>query len=372
MPFALPAYNFRRVKGGGVLFVLLWNLLVFSYQESALGDLADLVVRRIGPTEPYVVVIIGALLSSSFLPRLLYPFAGWLADAKLGRYKVMRYSLWAMWIGSALLVVMSTVRYLIIEYEPVSHIEANDDLHYYIVPVVVIYLINAVGLAGYHVNVIPFGIDQMEGASGEQIASFVHWYYWTRNFNFGVIIQGIPTFKFDSKYCKNQDKYFTKTVDISLLLAQMTFLTAAVCLDFVFSNKLHKDVKTHSTVKKVKDISTFVARHSQPVGHRRAYTFTYEAPASRSDFAKKSYGGPYKDEEVEEVMSFWRIVTVLLTVGFGSFLIENVSLKMAGIVASYMNCIHEVMCCVLFLHAGISQLRKLLQALAGKCYYRLL
>lgn len=305
--------------------MLLWNLLVFSYQQSALGDLVDLVVRRIDNPDPFVVVIIGALLSNC-LPRLLYPFAGWLADAKLGRYKVMRYSLWAMWIGSALLVLTSTIRYTVIKYDygiDGKIYSVNDSLYIYITPVVVIYLINAVGLAGYHVNVIPFGIDQMEGASGEQIASFVHWYYWTRNFNFGMILQGIPSFT--TKYCKNQDKYYNKTVDISLLLVQMTFLTAAVCLDFIFSDKLHKDVKIHSTVKKVKDISTFVAGHSQPVGHRTAHTFTYEAPPSRSDFAKKSYGGPYKDEEVEEVMSFWRIVTVLLAVGFGSFLIENVS-----------------------------------------------
>ena len=313
----LPSYNFRRVKGGGVLFVLLWNLLVFSYQQSALGDLVDLVVRQIPkPTDPYKVVIVGALLSN-YLPRLLYPFAGWLADAKLGRYKVMRYSLWAMWIGSALLILISTIRYT------VNGVDGTDSV---ILPVVVIYFINAVGLAGYHVNVIPFGIDQMEGASGEQIASFVHWYYWTRNFNFGVIIQGLPPI-FMKEYCKNPNSYYNKTIDIGLLLVQMTFLTAAVCLDFIFSNKLYKDAKIHRTVEKVKDISTFVAKHSQPVGHRKAYTFTYEAPASRSDFAKKSYGGPYKDEEVEEVMSFWRIVTLLLTVGFGSFLIENVSLK---------------------------------------------
>lgn len=325
------AYNIRRVKGSGVLFVLLWNLLIFSYQTSALGSLVDLVLarnRRGDDTmddsrDPWVRSAVAAVLSDC-LPKMLYPLSGWLADAKLGRYKVMRYSLWMMWVGSVALILTSILRYTLAMVLPA---ETEEDITNYTLPLyAVIYLVNAIGTAGYHVNVIPFGIDQMEGASGEEISSFVHWYYWTRNFNFGMLVQ-FALRKFLA-YCKERDPRaeHRQRLDLYVMLIQMAFLTAAVCLDLIFSSKLHKDAKIHNTVKKVKDISAFILKHDQPVGHRKARTFTYEAPPARSDFAKQSYGGPYEDDEVEEVTSFWRIIVILLAGGFGVFLIQSVSL----------------------------------------------
>ena len=331
------AYNFRRVKGAGVFFVLLWNLLVFSYQTSALVSLMDLFVSHLKSIafeddqqsntflEPWLRSVLTALLFDS-LPKMLYPFAGWLADGKLGRYKVMRYSLWMMWVGSFLLIIASIVKYVVAMQSP-----SDGDWEIIVrclLPVyVVIYLISAVGTAGYHVNVIPFGIDQMEGASGEEISSYIYWYYWTRNFNFGTIVQATLQLML-LKYCIDGDPRSSdrQMIDFSVMLFQMLFITAAICLDFTFSTKLHKDVKLHSTVKKVKNITAFILRHSQPVGHRRAHTFTYETPPARSDFAKNSYGGHFEEDEVEEVVSFWRIIVILLAGSFGVFVIQTVSL----------------------------------------------
>lgn len=322
-------YNFRRVKGTGVLFVLLWNLLIFSYQMSALGNIVDLVLARdkeedegiSEDQDPWIRSVVSALLSDC-LPKMLYPLAGWLADGKLGRYKVMRYSLWLMWVGSVLLILTSILRYTLAMEMPG---ERGNIITSTLPVYAVIYVISAMGIAGYHVNVVPFGIDQMEGASGEEISSLVHWYYWTRNFNFGMLVQfALQTIW---KSCKESDPQGEshQRWDLYVLLIQMVFLTAAVCLDLTFSSKLHKDAKIHNSVKKVKDISIFVLRHNQPVGHRKAHTFTYEAPPTRSDFAKESYGGPFEDDEVEEVISFWRIIVILLAWGFAVFMIQTVS-----------------------------------------------
>ena len=314
-------YRLRRVKGAGALFVLLWNLLLFSYHQSALGNLVTLVVQdkkykvKDSFDDPWELAIWTSLLFD-VVPKLLYPIAGWLADAKLGRYRVMRYSLWIICVGNILLIMASIVRYLLL---PKNVIE-------YMLPVfVLVYVINAVGIAGYHVNVIPFGIDQMEGASGEQITSFLHWYYWTRNINFGVFVQLAVQLLPD--YCIEEGGTFERQqrYELYVLLVQMLFLTATLCLDFLFSSKLHKDVKIHNPVKKVKDISTFILKHNRQVGYRKAYTYTYDTPPARSDFAKKSYGGPFEDDEVEEVTSFWRIVLFLMSVGFAVFLIQTVN-----------------------------------------------
>ena len=312
-------YKFRRLKGSGVLFVLLWNLLLFSYHQSALGNLVNLVARMSRhATKPWQLAVISAALAD-ILPKLFYPLAGWLADAKLGRYKVMRYSLWMMWMGSLMLILTSIINYSLLIPDSVD----NNNIPKYTIAVhVVVYIINALGIAGYHVNVIPFGIDQMEGPSGEQIASFIHWYYWTRNFNFGVIVQFAIQIKWP--YCDSLPEHYQR-LDLIILIIQMVFLTAALCLDFLFSSKLFKDVKIHDPVKKVTKISAFILKHDQPVGRRMAHTYTYDTPPARSDFAKRTYGGPFEDDEVEEVVSFWRMVLFLLSIEFAAFLIQTVS-----------------------------------------------
>ena len=325
------SYNFRRLKGTSVLYVLLLNLLLFSYHQSALGNLANLVAGNEQNSslvsQPWHLTVIIAVLSDVF-PKLLYPFAGWLADAKLGRYKVMRYSMWMMWIGSVLLILTSILCYVLLSVDYVK----DNDITTYATPVfVVVYIVNALGIAGYHVNLIPFGIEQMEGPSGEQIASFIHWYYWTRNFNFGVIVQlGIRMMA--PSYCDNGQNTRDESQqrhDLIIFIIQMFFLSAAVSLDFLFSSKLFKDAKIHNPVKKVRKISSFIMKHSQPVGRRSPFTYTYDIQPSRSDFAKKSYGGPFEDDEVEDVTSFWRMALFLLSTGLGVFMIQTVSLSIS-------------------------------------------
>lgn len=311
-------YNFRRPKGAGPFFILLLNLLVFSYQQNALVNVASS-TKSLTVGYPWVYGFLNAILVEC-LPLLLYPFAGWLADAKLGRYKVMRWGLWFMWVAAVFLLATSILKY-VLNSDSALNSSTYDVIIGTLPVVVVIYIISAIGTAGFQVNLIPFGIDQMEDPSAEDISSFVYWYYWTRNINFGVVVQfAVST---PSYYCNR--KGATQDYDLVISLFQTAFLTTAVCLDFLFSTKLNKDPKIYNPIKKVRDISVFILKHNQPISHRSAYTYTTNTPPVRSDFAKKSYGGNFEDDDVEDVTSFWRIVAFLVTVGFGGFLVLSVS-----------------------------------------------
>ena len=311
-------YNFRRPKGTGPIFILLLNLLVFSYQQNALMNVASSTSTLIEGNS-WLSGFLNAILVE-VLPKAIFPFAGWLADAKLGRYKVIRWSLWIMWVAAVLLLATSILKYVL-----------NTDIHsspYDVIigtlPVaIIIYIVSAIGTAGFQVNLIPFGIDQMEDCSAEEISSFVYWYYWTRNVNFGIIVNFAIS---GPSYNCHLKKGEAANYDLVISLIQTAFLTSAVCLDFLFSTKLNKDPKIHNPIKKVKDISLFILKHNQPIGHRSAYTYTSDIPPVRSDFAKKSYGGHFKDDDVEEVTAFWRIVVLLATIGFGAFLLLSVSI----------------------------------------------
>ena len=310
-------YKFRSPKGPGSFFILLLNLLVFNYQQNGIYNLIKFIIST--ERYPWLSGFLHAVLLD-VLPKLFYPFLGWLADAKLGRYKVMQRSLWIMWVAAVLLLTASTLLYSFTSVY--GFINGIQPLVVFLPVMMIIYFVGAIGTAGFHVNVIPFGIDQMEDGSAKEICSFLHWYYWTRNVNFGIIIQfAISSTSF---YC-HSNKVDQNAYDLVIALLQVTFITIAVCLDFLFSKNLNKDPKIHNPIQKVKEISTFIYRHNQPVGQRSAYTFTYDSPPARSDFAKKTYGGYFEEDDVEEVTSFWSIVLLMMTIGFGIFVLQSVS-----------------------------------------------
>ena len=71
-----------------------------------------------------------------------------------------------MWLGS----VGSTLLLMI-------HLLSPHDVLKYI-SVVVAYIGTAIGWSGLMVNAIPFGTDQMLGASSDEISAFIHWFVW--------------------------------------------------------------------------------------------------------------------------------------------------------------------------------------------------
>ena len=103
------------------------------------------------------------------------------------------------------------------------------------------------------------------------------------------------------------------------------FLAVALCLDRLWCKTLNVDPKIHNPMKKVKAISKYILEHDKPVGYRKARTYTYDAPPTRSDFAKETYGGMFSEDDVEDVTAFWRIVVFLVATGFSGFLIQSVS-----------------------------------------------
>ena len=312
--------RFRHPKGNGSAFILLLNLMVFSYQQGAGYNLVTLINNTTAwkNVNPWVSAFLSAIVIDC-VPKLLYPLAGWLADAKYGRYRVIRSGLLIMWVAAVLLLVTSIVKYSI------SDIASTDDdlVGILTIPVVVvIYLFGAIGTACFHVNIIPFGIDQMEDGSSEEITSFVYWYYWTRNMNFGILIQFAIS---STPYYCNANHHRQDSYDLVINLLQVMFLAVALCLDRLWCKTLNVDPKIHNPMKKVKAISKYILKHDKPVGYRKAHTYTYDVPPTRSDFAKETYGGMFSEDDVEDVTAFWRIVLFLVPIGFSVFLIQSVS-----------------------------------------------
>ena len=315
-------FSIRRPKGKGAFLVLTWNLLISSYQYTALGSLVDSIYKLVASRDdalrdhldPWVLTVISVILQTS-LSKVLYPFAGWLADVKLGRYKVMRLSIWIMWIGSVILTVTLIAQFTLSlnqthNYDPRKALDASK---WFLAVIVIAYILNAIGVAGFQANVIPFGIDQMEDGSGDEYSAFIHWYYWTRNLSLGLVLQ-----LFLNIYnCGSNDSASETKNQLYVLITEVAFLSLALCMDFFCSHVLIKEPKTQNPFKMVAKVSSFILRHKGPVGRRSALTFNswQAAIPTRSSFAKRIYGGPFESEDVEDVKTFWSILLLLFSLG---------------------------------------------------------
>ena len=87
-------YQARIVKSKGAILVIIWNLLA-----SACVTSVEFSVQTIS-TGGYNLEIVNGVASA-----VLLVFAGWLADAYFGRYKVVKVSIWVMWLGSVFLAL---------------------------------------------------------------------------------------------------------------------------------------------------------------------------------------------------------------------------------------------------------------------------
>ena len=81
-----PRYQARRVRSKGAVLVLTWNLLASACPK------VDLTFQPIG--------VFNFEIINGVVTAVLFLFAGFLADVYFGRYKVMKVSIWVMWLGS--------------------------------------------------------------------------------------------------------------------------------------------------------------------------------------------------------------------------------------------------------------------------------
>ena len=145
----------RRIRSWAVILVLFWTFAVFSASHTVFNHIAlDFQFLK--------------SLHAHNIPAVCFiafcgPLAGWLADIKLGRYRVLYASLWLMWIGIAGLIVVITY-------------DSNTISKRVLKPLCGVPI--CCGYASFVVNSIQFAIDQIPEASSEEVSAFIHWYVW--------------------------------------------------------------------------------------------------------------------------------------------------------------------------------------------------
>ena len=95
-----PRYRPRSVKNKGAILVIVWGFLTTSLYSNLFYFVTSTYSK---PVYTALIIAFG----------LTIPFAGWLADVRFGRYKIISSSIWIMWISALLLTIGQLVLQLV-------------------------------------------------------------------------------------------------------------------------------------------------------------------------------------------------------------------------------------------------------------------
>ena len=268
-------YQLRRVKNKGAVLVLAISYLVTSILYFLVNSAAH---------EPvYQVSLIPFTITTAI--------AGWLTDVFIGRYKVIRCSIWIMW----LLMIAITVSAVVGQLNKIYH-------HYdkYIVQTSLFCLIS-IGFGAFQSNIIQFGLDQLHDASTTEIKSFIVWYV-NSQITTGFFVE------FNFLCLTTQNKLY------HLLLILCVWLTLALLLIIYFNKSLTKEPPPKYSFKLIYKVVQFaiVTKHPRC---RSAFTYCEDELPSRIDFGKSKYGGPFTTEQVEDVKTLLRLLPLISIFG---------------------------------------------------------
>ena len=276
-------YRVRWFSSKGAFLVLLWTLLITIS--------CSLLVHTIDNRDAGGISV--RLKWISTIPLLLSvivsaPLSGWLADAKLGNFKVFR-------VGAVLLFISTVITCLFMILEEVW--ESNHVLKWICLCLGV--SLFAVGGCACFVTALPLGLDQMPDASSSSITSYIAWY---------VCILSFGGFSHEVL-----DQFINEiNGNIYLVLALIAPLCVGIVLviNFLCHPKwLIIEPKSPQSLKTIYQVLKFAAKHKAPL-NRSAFTYWEEDIPSRIDLGKSKYGGPFTIEQVEDVKTILRLIAI--------------------------------------------------------------
>lgn len=242
---------------------------------------------------------------------LFLPFLGLLADIKFGKHRMALFCVFISLLPSG--VFLAEV--LLDEF---SHSQAGSALMYFILPV---YMLSRKALA---VVLIIFGVDQLVGESSYQMSAFIWWYFWCIYVSWGVnSFIGCAQASILHAYADE--------ITLFVVVAHVIGLLAILVSDCLAHKFLIQYYPSRNPFVLIYGVLKYAWNHKYP-RLRSALTYWQQSYPSRLDLAKEMYGGPFTEEDVEGVKTFFRLLplTVVMLVMYlplepGIDLMANVS-----------------------------------------------
>ena len=254
------------------------------------------------------IIIWNAIQGLTFL---LYPVLGLIADVCITQYRMIKLAFCSVLISSLLLLTAAII--YISKPEIFLHGFIADTI--LLVPI----LISGIsGLGMYEANAIQFGMDQMLEASSRKLSSFIHWYYWSLHLGPLVIfyillavivyIQQRCTINLQYPF---QNKMIFGWMILTPSIIQCILFILGLCIIRKSKNVFINPIQ-NSPFKLIVNVIKFAWKHKYPV-NRSAFTYWENDIPSRINLGKNKYGGPYTNEQVEDVKTLLQLLLLIIS-----------------------------------------------------------
>ena len=313
-------YKYTFLTSKHVVLYLTW-IGMFFILSGAVTNTLQLVHPEAGRIENYISICLYAVW-------LFYPVFGYIGE-KWTRYYIIMTGV-MIFCGTAFLVAIIAIFFW------VQFFDAHQNAALSITALTVLSYLLSLGVLG--ANFIQFGLDQMQSAPSQELASYARW-------SIFVLFLAVCT----SFTVGNILDKFSKFTDLVCILGPILVCLTLGCAIFGFCFKYLLIIEPPSNVDPLKlnwKVIKYAWNHKNPM-NRSAFTYS-DDPPSRLDFGKNRYGGPFTTDEVEDVKSFWNVLAIILSstllsnFDFGAIRFyqhdeRNVSLSISESVSFYLS-----------------------------------
>ena len=162
-----------------------------------------------------------------------------------------------------------------------------------------------IGVAGIESIIIPFNIDQLIEASGDELSATIYWHSFT---------QLLPAAVFTVLVCFAYLNLINVSTSLMVYLSiGGVSLVLALSILFLFNHWLDTTPQFFNPIKHIFQVLNYARKNKYP-RNRSALTYWENSVPSRLDLGKDKYGGPFTVEQVEDVKTVFRLLPVLISV----------------------------------------------------------
>ena len=277
--------HFCHLSSWSAILVLIWDALMFNYimlMRYFAATMYSNIQQNQTPSSTTDIVFDIGYCMLFFMHSLL----GLIADTWTGRYKIIVTGIFlcfSVWIVSGVGVIINTYW-------------SNNPFFFVICALAFVCI--AVGYAGFHANIVQFNIDQLVGASADQLSAIIYWHSFIIPATFTIFQLGRCSFHF--------------FLLLSFVLMGITMSAVLITHSF-FKHWLETTPFISNPIKLITKVLNYARKNKYP-RNRSALTYWEEDYPSRLDLGKEKYGGPFTEEQVENVKTALRMIPLMICI----------------------------------------------------------
>ena len=221
--------HYCRLSSHGTLLVLVMSCLLFGAHWFVYSSIE----YGVAGTNKII------LDCTHYALWVLLPVIGWVAESWLGRYRAIVIGL----IISTVCVNLMQVAFMALQFVIPA-----------MIPIIAALIIGTIGAGSLYTIMLPFTLDQMIGASAEELSAAVQWYWWGSNI--GILIKNILV----CVPIPRQLQYLDIVPMVLLVLGSLS-LSAALIMDCLCHKWLDTRDKTGNPIKLIFGVLNYARKN---------------------------------------------------------------------------------------------------------------